>query len=171
MLKWETTTEVSNYGFEIQRSSDNSNWDIIGFAEGCGNSNIPHQYQFIDKDELSGRYFYRLKQIDTDGSFEYSNNLYVEINSIVNDFSLSQNYPNPFNPTTKIKFSLPLECKVKLSILNILGELVGELVNGEMAEGVHEITFDGSGIASGVYIYKLEIGKQFTAYKKMILAK
>jgi len=169
-LKWETITEVNNYGFEIQRSEDKTGWDVIGFVNGNGNSNIPHNYQFTDKDKLpDGNYYYRLKQIDTDGAFEYSPVLEIEINNIIEEYTLSQNYPNPFNPTTKINFSLPSETKVTVEIFNVLGEMVLSLIDNEILNsGKHEIIFDGSGFASGIYFYTLYTEK-FSLTKKMIL--
>ncbi|HEX9739514.1 MAG TPA: T9SS type A sorting domain-containing protein, partial [Ignavibacteriaceae bacterium] len=176
-LKWETITEVNNYGFEIQRSEDKTDWDIIGFVNGNGNSNIPHYYQLTDKDNLpdgkpalpAGRYYYRLKQIDTDGSFEYSPVLEIEINNIIEEYTLSQNYPNPFNPSTKIEFKLPVESKITLTIFNVIGEKVTDLINGKLfSSGVHEILFDASHLASGIYFYSFQTSR-FSKTKKMIL--
>jgi hypothetical protein len=99
-LRWRTETEVNNYGFDIERTKDNSDWITIGFVEGHGNSNSPKQYNFIDPDiNQSGTYYYRLKQIDNDGTYEYSDVVSVEV-GVPKIFYLSQNYPNPFNPTT-----------------------------------------------------------------------
>jgi hypothetical protein len=90
-----------------------------------------------------------------------------------NRFSLMQNYPNPFNPSTSIKFSIPEEGKVNLSIYNILGQKIITLVNYDMRAGKYEVKFDASRYASGVYLYRLEeLGSaQFTQIKKMILIK
>jgi len=169
-LRWRTESEVNNYGFDIERTKDNSDWLTIGFVEGHGNSNSPKQYNFIDSDiGLSGNYYYRLKQIDNDGTFEYSDVVTVEV-SVPNKFYLSQNYPNPFNPETRIDFTLPEKQLVSLRVYNTLGELVGELVNEEREAGSYSVTFDASNLPSGVYIYRLQTSS-FAANKKLTFLK
>ena len=106
LLNWQTATEVNNYGFEIQKSevsSQNSEFETVGFVDGHGNSNSPKEYSFKDENVTAGTYKFRLKQIDNDGQFKYSKVVEVSLNQPA-EFSLSQNYPNPFNPSTKIKF-------------------------------------------------------------------
>jgi hypothetical protein len=172
-LKWETKTEVSNYGFEIERSSAVSNenkiWQKIGFVEGNGNSNSPKQYSFKDNNPWGGsKFIYRLKQIDTDGAFEYSDEVEVEL--LPSKYELFQNYPNPFNPITSIKFSLPEDAQVSIKIYDMLGALVDELVNAEYKAGYHKVDFNAGQFASGIYIYRLE-SKNFISIKKMVLIK
>jgi hypothetical protein len=169
-LRWRTETEVNNYGFDIERTKDNADWLTIGFAEGHGNSNSPKQYNFIDADiNQSGTYFYRLKQIDNDGTYEYSDVVSIEV-GVPNNFYLSQNYPNPFNPETRIDFTLPEKQLISLRIYNTLGELVRELVNEVKEAGSYSVTFDASNLPSGVYIYRLQTSS-FSANKKMTLLK
>ncbi|MEJ2617120.1 MAG: T9SS type A sorting domain-containing protein, partial [Ignavibacteriaceae bacterium] len=154
-LHWETQTEVNNYGFNVERSVDNKNWGNLGFVEGNGNSNSPKYYDFIDKDITnSGIYKYRLKQIDNDGTFEYSKIVNVNV-SLPENYYLSQNYPNPFNPETRIDFSIPQKQMVTLRIYNTIGEQVAELLNGEKDAGSYTVTFNGSNLPSGIYIYRL----------------
>jgi len=168
-LKWETAAEVNNYGFEIERCIDKEKWEKIGFVEGHGNSNSPKQYSFVDANYQGEHQFqYRLKQIDTDGTFEYSEILEVEIDAV--EFVLYQNYPNPFNPKTKIGFSTLEKGEVKLSIHNILGVELKVLVNAEKEAGYHSVEFDASDLSSGVYLYQLNAGK-FIETKKLILLK
>ena len=168
-LKWRTETEISNYGFEILRSTQIDNWDVLGFVQGHGNSNSPKNYSFIDQSVSGGKYFYRLKQIDTDGQFEYSKIVEVDLNS-PQQFQLSQNYPNPFNPTTTIKFSIPQSGNVKLTVYNLLGEEVAELIKGFWESGVHTVNFNASSLNSGVYIYELST-ERFIQSRKMTLIK
>lgn len=92
-------------------------------------------------------------------------------NKIPEDYNLAQNYPNPFNPTTTIKFYLKQGGKVKLNVYNMIGQKVAELINQELPSGFHKIKFNASNLASGVYIYRLNVGNKFTSVKKMILAK
>ncbi|MBK7632122.1 MAG: endonuclease [Ignavibacteriales bacterium] len=174
MLNWETATELNNYGFNIERAvisngERNLSWEKIGFVNGNGNSNSPKDYSFVDDNISSGRYSYRLKQIDNDGQFEYSKIIEVDMNG-VKKFELSQNYPNPFNPSTTIRFSLPEAGNVKLTLFNILGQEVRTLINEYKESGVHTINFEASELNSGMYIYKIEAGS-FTQTKKMTLVK
>jgi hypothetical protein len=168
-INWRTETEVNNYGFEILRSAQNDVWDKIGFVQGHGNSNSPKDYSFIDESVTGGKYFYKLKQIDTDGKFEYLKVIEVDLSSPAK-FELSQNYPNPFNPVTTIRFTLPLPGNVKLILYNILGEQVAELVNEFKDVGVHTINLNASELNSGLYIYKIE-SNGFVQSRKMMLLK
>jgi len=165
---------VNNYGFEIERLQDYKieklqDWKTIGFVEGNGNSNSPKDYSFFDDNILAGTYSYRLKQIDTDGKFEYSKIVQVDFN-LPEKFELYQNYPNPFNPSTTISFSLPQSTNVKISVYNLIGEKVDEIVNSFLDAGIHRIIFNASNLHSGMYIYKLEAGN-ISLTKKMILIK
>ena len=168
-LRWQTATEVNNYGFEIERKINNSNWSNIGFVQGSGNSNFPKEYLFSDSSPIGGsKLGYRLKQIDSDGTFSYSDEINVEI--VSNKFDLSQNYPNPFNPSTAIIFSIPNEGLVSIKVFNSLGEEVTELVNETKPAGTYSVSFDASTLNSGVYFYKISTGN-FVQTKKMILVK
>jgi hypothetical protein len=171
-LDWTTATETNNFGFDVERKISNSpsdEWIKIGFVNGAGNSNSVKTYSYVDKSINSGNFIYRLKQLDTDGKFTYSQEVEIQ-NDKPGTFELSQNYPNPFNPTTVIKFSLPKDVQVKLSVFNILGELVETLVNENLKAGFYEVNFNGNGLASGHYIYRLE-SENFVEIKKMILIK
>jgi len=169
-LRWRTETEVNNYGFDIERTKEHSDWFTISFIEGHGNSNSPKQYNFIDTDiGLSGNYYYRLKQIDNDGTFEYSDVVSVEV-GVPNKFYLSQNYPNPFNPETRIDFTLPEKKLVTIRVYNTLGEQVAELANEEKEAGSYSVTFHASRLPSGVYIYRLQTS-EFAEIKKMTFLK
>ena len=177
-LRWRTETEVNNYGFYIERKAPLNSpegraageWSNIGFVEGHGNSNSPKYYNFIDsKIDEAGTYYYRLKQIDNDGTYEYSDVISVEVGVPI-QFYLSQNYPNPFNPTTRIDFTLPGRQFVNLRVYNTLGQIVKELVNEQKEAGSYSVTFDASNLPSGVYIYRLQT-PEFAQNRKMTLLK
>jgi subtilisin family serine protease len=181
VLEWQTATEINNYGFEVERKIDleDSEWENIGFVAGNGNSNSPKIYEFVDENPPLGNLEYRLKQIDTDGSFEYYSTTTSVINAITDldeemiptEFSLSQNYPNPFNPTTSIEFAIPESADIFLVIFNTLGQRVAVLVDQTLNAGYYERIFDSSGLSSGLYIYQLKVdGKPFQS-KKMVLMK
>lgn len=171
-LEWRTETEVKNYGFDVQRNesiTQSSGWSKIGFVEGNGNSNSPKEYYFLDEHISSAKYYYRLKQIDTDGKFSYSNAIEVQLD-IPTKFELAQNFPNPFNPSTTIQYSLPKSGLVNLSIFNLLGEKVKELVNEQKEPGTYTVNFNASNLNSGLYFYKIETDG-FIQTRKMMLLK
>lgn len=172
-LNWQTATEVNNFGFDIERKvtsvSRSTDWKKIGFIEGHGNSYSPKHYSFDDHNIVGGSHFtYRLKQIDLGGTYEYSNEIYLEILPMQN--RLFQNYPNPFNPTTKIKFSLTEPQKVKIKIYNTLGELVHLVAGKTFDTGFHEVEFNASNLTSGMYLYQISTD-EFNSVRKMILMK
>ena len=180
-LIWSTATELNNQGFEIERgasypSADGpskggtfGNWQLIGFVQGSGTTTDLRNYSFIDENVQSGIFEYRLKQIDYDGSYNYSKT--IEINSVyVNSFQLFQNYPNPFNPSTKIQYLLSSKQFVTLKVYDILGKEVSTLVNEEKPAGNYEVEFDGKELPSGIYFYKLKAGN-YSETKKMLLMK
>lgn len=170
-LEWSTVNELNNSGFDIERKISGSNeWKKISFVSGHGTTNNSQNYSYEDKNIVSGKYQYRLKQIDFNGNYEYFNlSNEIEI-GVPKKFNLSQNYPNPFNPATKISFELPKTSKVKLSVYDITGKLASELVNGQREAGYYTIEFNGSSFASGMYFYRIE-ADEFTSTKKMILVK
>ena len=168
-LNWKTATEVNNYGFEVQRKNVSGEWKKVGFVKGNGNSNSPKHYTFSDKTVHSGKYFYRLKQIDIDGSFNYSKIVEVDVSAPVK-YELSQNFPNPFNPTTVIKYSIPEDNYVTIKLYNVLGKEIGTLVNDFKQAGKYKVSFDGSNLPSGIYFYTIQSGN-FRQVKKMILQK
>jgi Secretion system C-terminal sorting domain len=190
-LEWQTATEVNNYGFEIQRTLLNppfttggtqgglpagqAGWEKIGFVQGAGNSNSPKDYSFVDRSPINGKAEYRLKQIDNDGSFKYSS--IVTVNSLPVKFELFQNYPNPFNPATTIRYSIPKAEHITLKVYDELGNEVSTLVDENKEAGNYDIAFNGTGLASGIYYYRITaipLGRQtgeFNEVKKLMLLK
>ncbi len=171
-LSWQTATEINNYGFDVERKTLTdglNNWVTIGFANGSGNSNSPRNYFFMDKNIHSGKYSYRLKQIDNNGSFKYLKEIEVEQNKPLT-FLLNQNYPNPFNPSTTISFTIPVDGQVNLILYNVIGQKIRTLINDYRKAGSYEIKFSSSELCNGTYFYKLSAGN-FSEIKKMILLK
>jgi hypothetical protein len=169
VLTWQTATEVNNSGFEIQRAvgENPENFEKIGFVKGAGTSNSPKEYTFVDNNVSSGKYSYRLKQIDLDGKVKYSTVLSVNIGAPT-EFRLFQNYPNPFNPTTIIEYRLPKEQFVTLKIFDMLGKEVATLVNEPQAKGSYKVTFDANSLPSGIYFYRINT-PEYQATGKMLL--
>jgi len=172
-LNWSTATELNNSGFQIERSNG-SEYQVVGFVAGHGTTTETKNYSYSDQNVNAGNYTYRLKQVDFNGTFEYSNVIEVEVLG-VKEFALGQNYPNPFNPSTTINFSLAVDSKVSLKIFDVLGQEVATLLNGQMAAGSQKVSFDASSLNSGVYFYRIDAdgidGQKFSSVKKMILTK
>jgi hypothetical protein len=171
-LLWSTATELNNLGFEIERSIDNQdNFITVGFVEGKGNSTEINYYSFTDNPQLSGvnKLYYRLKQVDFDGTFSYSDVVNVTYD-VPAEFILSQNYPNPFNPSTRINYFVPNESFVSIKVYDFLGREVTTLVNEIKSTGSYELTFDASNLPSGTYFYTLRAENYYSS-KKMILLK
>lgn len=169
ILNWSTATELNNLGFEVQRSADQKDFFNVGFVNGHGTSTEQHHYTFIDKNPYNGKNYYRLKQVDYDGSYEYSTIIEVDWRAF-DTYLLEQNYPNPFNPATTIGFGIKEKSFVKVIIYNNIGEEVAVVVNEEMESGFHTAKFTATNLPSGVYLYQLNVG-EFTSMKKMILLK
>lgn len=168
-LNWSTATELNNNGFEIQRSLNNSDFVTVGYVKGKGTTTNNTDYVYVDRNLAQGNYSYRLKQIDFNGQYEYSEVINVLVASL-DKYALVQNYPNPFNPSTKIGYILKDNANVKLSVYNSLGEEVAVLVNDLQEQGYHQINFDASGLPSGIYYYTINAG-DFVQTKKMLLIK
>jgi alpha-tubulin suppressor-like RCC1 family protein len=167
-LQWITATEINNSGFDVERAVDNVNFEKIGFVKGSGNSNSPNQYSFIDKNNLSGNIKYRLKQIDNNGTYRYSQ--VIEVNKLNEPTSYKLgNYPNPFNPSTIIRFELPENTFVNITVYNMLGKRVATLINQKMEKGIHEINFNPQGLATGIYVYQMNAGSKVITQKMTLL--
>jgi hypothetical protein len=171
-LLWSTASELNNMGFEIERSIDNpDNFVTVGFIEGKGSSTEINYYSFTDNPQLNGvnQLYYRLKQVDFDGTFSYSDLVNVTYD-VPAEFVLSQNFPNPFNPSTRINYFVPKESFVSIKVYDFLGREVTTLVNETKSTGSYEIVFDASNLPSGTYFYTL-IAENYSSTMKMILLK
>ncbi|MBS1493123.1 MAG: T9SS type A sorting domain-containing protein [Bacteroidetes bacterium] len=175
-LKWTTVSEINNSGFEIERknySATNDNWVNAGFVAGNGTVNTLSEYNFQDQNLQTGKYNYRLKQIDYNGNYEYHNlSSFVQIGT-PSKFNLSQNYPNPFNPVTKINFEIPIDAMVNITVFDMAGREVKTLVNETKSAGFYTVQFDASGISSGLYFYRImtDGNDKFIMTKKLIVIK
>jgi hypothetical protein len=170
-LNWVTATEINNSHFEVERSNDGVAYSNIASVQGYGTTTEIHNYSYKDLNLENGTYYYRLKQVNYDGSFEHLNVISAEITSPVR-FELSQNYPNPFNPSTVIRYQLPVAGDVELKVYDVLGNEVTTLVNENKPAGTYSEGFsiNNAKLSSGVYYYQLRAG-DFVESKKMILMK
>ena len=173
-LRWKTETEINNKGFEVERKQTDGSWLRVGYLDGKGTTSTPVDYRFDDKKLNTGKYNYRLKQIDYNGNYEYYNlDNAIEV-GVPTKYDISQNYPNPFNPTTKIDFDLPLDSRVSIILYDISGREVKTLVNERRTAGYYTIQFTSTGLASGVYLYRIitkSSAADFVMTKKMLLLK
>jgi hypothetical protein len=169
-LKWQTATEINSARFEIERmDGTNTKWNTIATLKGAGNSTIAHTYTYSDKSVVSGKYVYRLKMVDNDGTARYSAVSEAQV-GIPQTFALQQNYPNPFNPSTRIAYSLPSKGFVKLQVYSITGQLVKTIVQAQQEAGYYTADFSAADMSSGVYMYILSVDTK-TIVKKMLLMK
>jgi hypothetical protein len=168
VLNWATATELNNLMFEIERKDENSEFRTIGYVEGAGTTTEPQQYSYIDATVNTGTYTYRLKNVDYDGRYYFSDPVEVDVQGPLS-FALNQNYPNPFNPSTNIKFSIPEAGDIKLAVYNIVGEEVAVLINGFTEAGFYSVTFNATSLPSGVYLYKLQSANSVETKKMMLL--
>lgn len=175
-LAWKTLSETNNYGFDVQKTDSLPRYRSVtgAFIPGHGTTTRAHEYSWTDPDG-GAKTYYRLKQIDLDGTVHYSEGVRVSEEPGVSPggspparFSLWQNYPNPFNPSTTIRYGLPTRSHVTLSVYNPLGQLVAALVNGVQDAGYYDVRFNGAGLASGVYICRLIAGT-YAETKKLLL--
>lgn len=172
LLNWETATEINNYGFEIQRAevkNQKLDWEKIGFVAGQGNSNSLQSYNFVDKNISNGRYSYRLKQIDQDGSFSYSPIQTIDVNIIPYNLEVKA-FPNPFNPASTIQYSTPFNGNLTLKLFDLLGKEVYTLVDEYKNPGTYQVKLDGSNLSNGIYLLKLQSGN-YNKFEKVILLK
>jgi len=176
-LRWSTSTEVDNFGFEIERRAVSDSqlksmtWSRVGFVPGSGTSSSPREYAFVDTDVPAGRYAYRLRQVDHSGAGFYFAASEVEIGAAPKRFSMGENYPNPFNPSTTIEFTLPEEGRASLKVFNMIGQEVATLFDKTAEAGrLYRATFSASSLPSGLYFYRLEFGKQ-SIVKRMMFVK
>ena len=169
VLNWNTATELNNQMFEIERRTKEGQFITIGYVDGYGTTTEPQEYSYIDNKVGTGLHYYRLKQIDNNGTFEYSKIIEINVDAPL-EFELSQNYPNPFNPSTNISYALPTDEFVNLTVYNVLGKTITTLVNEQKLAGSYVVSFDASDFPSGVYFYKLIAGN-YVSIKKMMLIK
>jgi len=179
-LSWQTASEIDNFGFEVEKDTARVQQMFTAipgsFIPGHGTTLVPHTYTFVDSNATSGSWAYRLKQIDLDGTVHAFDPVLVDLTitdvgsdpAVPTSYALQQNYPNPFNPSTTIRYGLPHKSAVQLTVFNALGQQVAVLQNGEQEAGYHEVRFDGSGLSSGVYFYRIQAG-DFVQAKRILL--
>ncbi|MCZ7611752.1 MAG: hypothetical protein M5U17_16540 [Ignavibacterium sp.] len=146
---------MNNLGFEIQKSKDRNNWQLIGFVSGSGSTTELNSYSFIDNNIFGEKNYYRLKQIDYNGTYEYSN--VIEISLSLNSFQLYQNFPNPFNPSTTFKYAVPQKSFIKIFLYDIKGEKIFDLINEEKEAGIYTFEFNSKNLSSGLQVFILLI--------------
>ncbi|HPS65199.1 MAG TPA: T9SS type A sorting domain-containing protein, partial [Ignavibacteria bacterium] len=174
LLRWSTSSEIDNSGFDIERKSSTSGWNKIAFIKGNGTTSTVSQYSFADRKLNSGKFSYRLRQIDYNGNFQYLN-LSGDVNiSLPPKFFISQNYPNPFNPLTKIDFAIPSDANVIIKLYDIRGREIKTIYTGSTTAGYYTVSLSSDDLSSGTYFYRIEALtriQQFYEIKKLVILK
>ncbi len=173
-LTWTTESEVNSGTFTVERRAISGtgtaveDYVTVGSVLASGTTGSAHEYSFVDKGLAPGRYAYRLKQIDRDGSFMYVGSAEVEVGAAPAQLDLLGNYPNPFNPSTEIRFSVPVDGPATLTVYNVMGQEVATPFSGIARAGHYTAaTFDASRFASGIYFARLDFNGQ-TLLRRMI---
>jgi len=167
-LSWQTATELNNKGFEIQKSIEKKSWLTIGFVNGSGTTSESRVYSYQDNSVFAEKNYYRLKQLDFDGTFQYSD--VIDVSVPIEKFSLSQNFPNPFNPSTTIRYTIHEKSFIRISIYDVKGEKISDLVNEEKDRGFYSVEINSKNLSSGVYFYRI-VTEDYVNTKKMLLLK
>ncbi|MDP3149199.1 MAG: YCF48-related protein [Ignavibacteria bacterium] len=171
VLFWGTATELNNQGFYIEKSFDKKNWFDIGFIEGKGTTVELSYYSFTDNEIASNVHFYRLKQVDYDGSYEYSKIIEISLTLKLSSFHLFQNYPNPYNSSTIITYQIPQKSFVNISLYDIKGEKIIELLNEEKEKGLFKTALENNQLTSGIYFVRMITSTGFSEITKITLIK
>lgn len=167
LLRWSTASEIDNKGFEVQRSTATTAWENVGFVNGAGNSSSLLNYSHTDLKLFSGRYYYRLKQVDIDGNYKYS----MVVSALIDgkeDYAVRQNYPNPFHGETTIQYTLPAKAKVNVTVYDMNGRVMKVLLNATKDAGNHALVFYSGSLPAGMYYYQVQAG-DFKDTKKMVV--
>jgi hypothetical protein len=167
-LEWETLSENGNLGWDIEESKKNTNnFNAIDFVEGAGTSNTPIQYFFNTSLNKYGKYYYRLKQKSSDGSFSYSDNVFVNYKRTRNAALTS--YPNPFNPQSTVAVYVDKKQLVTINVYNMIGQLAKTLFDGIAEEGEMNFTFNGLRLSSGAYVVVMQTESSIINHKILLL--
>ncbi len=156
LLNWKTASETNNKGFEIERSTDGSNWKMLSFVPGHDNSLETHSYFFIDERPVSGTNYYRLRQMDYDGQYEYSKTITMEVSKTGSGISL---FPNPATGSVTFALESGYTGKATLTLYNLLGQQMKTLLLLSESRAFRT-EIDLSGLPSGVYLAKVQAGRE-----------
>jgi len=180
-LSWRTLSEVSNYGFEVERAAvEPVGFTAVagGFVAGHQTTLEPHDYAFVDTTVSQGIWYYRLRQIDLDGTITHHEPVRIVVSGTAavteadapSAFELLQNYPNPFNPKTVVSCQSPVASYLRLAVYDLLGREVAVLIDEHKGPGTYQVEFDGAKLTSGVYICRMTVGS-FVESREMLLVK
>lgn len=172
-IEWTTESETNNLGFFVQRRAGSATaWEELAgsFTEGHGTTSQPQHYACIDQPPTDGTWVYRLRQLDNDGTQQYSHAVSVSLGADARPEEISLDiHPHPVLSSTTIGFTLPHENTVVLIVTDLFGREVARLVDGERrGAGTHRVTFDARELPSGLYLYRLE-SEGAAVVRKMLL--
>ena len=164
LLQWQTTTEENNKGFEIERSANGESWETLDFIIGNGTTIEEQNYRYVDTQPIKGTNYYRLKQIDFDGQFEYSKVITVTLKS---NISVSDFYPNPTNGLTRLDFEVSQSSDLIITVFNVMGQQL-LIETHSMEKGISTLELNFSKLSKGSYFVKLQNGKEVQHQKLVI---
>ncbi len=173
-LHWRTATETNNWGFYVEKRLPPAAFQTLGFIKGAGTSAAPQDYTYLDPNLMAGLTEYRLRQVDLDGKFDYSEIVTLEM-AAPEQFALHANFPNPFNANTTISFQVREKTWLTLRIYNAQGQLVHTLLAAEKLPGNYQVPWSGvadhgQNVASGVYYCQM-LAPGFKQVQRLILLK
>ncbi len=166
-LKWATELEINNHGFQVERSLDGQNWGVIGWVDGHNNSTTQQSYTYNDYNvQPNVRYYYRLKQVDNDGMFEYTSIVSAIISGDVT-FNVKDFVPNPTAQNTSLIVTATTEQEVTVNLYNAIGQVVTSN-SYHLNKGGNQLTFDLSQLAVGTYTAVLSSANDIYSRKLVI---
>ncbi len=170
-LNWSTASETNNAGFDVEHRLGDAEWSSAGFVEGHGTTTETNNYSFVTNIlERGGVHSFRLRQVDYDGQFEYSQTVEVAVD-VPGSYVLESAYPNPFNPSTTVRFSVAQSQDVTITLFDALGRKVADLYEGfAEANRFESVRVDGSNLPSGAYTVRLE-GENVLGTTRIVLIK
>ncbi|MEM6647794.1 MAG: choice-of-anchor Q domain-containing protein, partial [Bacteroidota bacterium] len=173
VLSWQTASETNNAGFEVQQAAaeagQDADWQVVAFVAGAGTTLEAQAYAYRLEDLPAGTHRFRLKQVDYDGTFAYSPEVEVTV-EVPHELRLEAAYPNPFNPSTVIGFTVPRTGEARLMVYDALGREVMRLFKGMAEAGQRQaVRLDGSGLASGTYLYRLSFGGEVRTGRVLLI--
>ena len=164
LLKWTTSNEINNKGFDVERSTDGQVFTTIGFVAGQNNSGVDNNYTYTDVKPVNGVNYYRLKQIDNDGRTSYSS--IIQLKNVIADFAWSV-YPNPIVNVGWMQIQLPNAAKVSVQVISGSGSIITMIDKGTLQTGTYSIPLNLDKAAKGMYIVKLMVDNK--TYSKTIV--
>ncbi|HNF49748.1 MAG TPA: T9SS type A sorting domain-containing protein, partial [Chitinophagales bacterium] len=155
VLDWITASEINTSKFEVEKSTDGYSFSYLGERPAAGNSTMPRTYQLVDNNPVIGNNYYRLKMIDIDGTYDYSDKILIKVADLQTNEGIVNIYPNPTKGEVNIVYQAAADHSAMLTIFNTIGQLMTDN-SYQMKAGVNTITISATDYAKGLYIINLQ---------------